>query len=117
MSKKIILRGEIWTADLRPGTGHEITKIRPVLIISTNAVNKISPTIIVIPISSQMPPVIGSDRIFLSQEELKLAKDSILLCGQVRTLDKSRIQKKIDVLSKQKLREVEESLMLVLELD
>lgn len=116
MSNKNISRGEIWTADLRPGEGHEITKIRPVLIISNNAINKISPMVIVIPISSQIPPVIGSDRIFVSKNELKLAKDSILLCGQIRTIDKSRIKKKVDTLPKDKLQEVEDALRLVLSL-
>lgn len=114
---KKIQRGEIWTADLRPGTGHEITKIRPVLVISRNTINKISPLAIVIPISSQIPPVIGPDRVFLPAKNSKLAKDSVILCGHIRTLDKSRLQKKIDSLSKNKLEEVEEAIQLVLGLD
>lgn len=117
MTKKKILRGEIWTVDLRPGIGHEITKIRPALIISKNDINRFSPMIIVVPISSQIPPLMGPDRVLIPKKDLKLAKNSVVLCGQVRSIDKSRIKKKVDAIPQEKLLEVEEALRLVLGLD
>lgn len=111
---RIIKRGEIWIADLRSSIGREITKVRPALIISNNAINTSSPTIIVLPISSQIPPVVGADRIFLPKKELKLSKDSVVLGGQIRAIDKTRLKKKIGAISKAKLSEVEEALRLAL---
>ena len=64
-TEKLIKRGEVWTVDLRPGAGCELAKIRPALIVSNDTVNVISPTAIIIPISSQIPPFIGPDRVFV----------------------------------------------------
>lgn len=111
---RLIKRGEVWTADLRPGTGREISKIRPALIFSSDAITASSPTIIVLPISSQIPPMLGIDRIIIPKNDLRLQKDSVILCGQIRAIDKVRLKKKIGLISKQRIQEVEEALKLVL---
>lgn len=45
------LRGEIWRVDLNPTIGSEINKVRPALILSSNAFARVA-TRIVIPITS-----------------------------------------------------------------
>lgn len=109
-----IKRGDIWAADLRPGIGWEVTKRRPALIISHNAINSIYPTVIVIPISSQAPSILGPERVFISKKGTKLQKDSVILTTQMRAIDKTRLFKKIGVISEAKLIEVEESIKIVL---
>lgn len=106
-------RGDIWVADLIPSRGWEFAKKRPVIIISANEINKNSPLIVVIPISSRIPSVIGPERVLIEKAP-PFAKASIALPNQVRAIDKSRISKKIGTLSQDKLIEVEEALKIVL---
>lgn len=106
-------RGEIFIADLDPAYGREIHKKRPVLIISNDNINQIYPIIISIPFSSIMPEFIGPDVVkFLDQKGLD--KRSSLIVNQTRSIDKNRLVKKIGKVSKVKLKEVEESLKIVL---
>lgn len=109
-----IKRGDIWSADLRPGIGWEVTKKRPALIISNNVVNELSPTVIVIPFSSQYSTVLGPERIFVSKNDVNLAKDSVILVTQIRAVDKTRLIKKIGTIPKIKLQEIEEAIHIVL---
>lgn len=111
---KAIKRGEIWSTDLRPGIGQEVTKVRPALVVSNNTINRIAATLVIIPISSQIPPVLGPDRILVSQKQTGLTKDSVLLCGHIRAIDKKRLKKKIGAINKTILNEVEQALQLIL---
>ncbi len=108
-----IKRGEVWVADLRPGTGWEIAKKRPVLIISVNAINDNLRTIIVIPISSQKT-VASIDAVFLPHNSSGLKKDSVVLTAAIRAIDKSRLVKKAGRITKSELNKVEESIKVVL---
>jgi len=111
-----IKRGDLWTADLRPGQGFEVSKKRPCLIVSNNAVNNISPTVVIIPLSSQAYKILGPERLFIAKKESKLAKDSVILVTQIRAIDKTRLIKLIGSVSKAKLEEVEGAIKLVLDL-
>ena len=110
-------RGEVWIADLIPGKGWEVGKMRPVIVISANEINNISPLVIIIPISSQIPQIIGPARVLIKKEGGFVEKDSVALPNQIRAADKSRFIKKIGNLSNDKLTEVEDSLKLVLGLE
>lgn len=106
-------RGEIYIADLKPSFGREIGKARPALIISDNALNKVLPTVIVIPFSSIVPQDIGPDFVkFSNQKGLK--KTSVLVVNQLGAIDKIRLIEKIGRISKQRLSEIENALKLVL---
>jgi mRNA interferase MazF len=113
-SELVIKRGEIWAADLRPGKGFEIAKIRPVIVISSDSINSEFPLVVVTPISSQIPPVTGFDQILLKQKQTGLKKDSVILVSNLRSIDKSRLTKKVGRIQKTKLAEIEESLKIVL---
>lgn len=110
-----ISRGDMWIADLRPGVGFEVTKKRPTLIISRNTVNEISPTVIVIPLSSQVYKILGPERISIPQKDSSLHRDSVALVTQMRAIDKTRLIKKVGPISKDKLKEVEQALKIVLD--
>lgn len=106
-------RGEIYIADLKPSFGREIGKVRPALIISDNALNKVLPTVIAIPFSSIIPQDIGPDFVkFSNQKGLK--KTSVLVVNQLGAIDKIRLVKKIGKISKQRLLDIENALELVL---
>ncbi|CAM4393150.1 MAG: Endoribonuclease MazF9 [Legionellaceae bacterium] len=84
-------RGEIYYADLNPTVGSEINKQRPVLIISNNANNRVSSTITVLPITSNVSKIYPFE-VFLSMNESGLQKDSKVQCHQIRTIDRKRLK-------------------------
>lgn len=106
-------RGEIHIADLNPAFGREIHKKRPVLIISSNSINQNSPTVVMLPLSSIVPQLVGPDMVGLSKIK-GLDRDSVILTTQIRSIDKDRLIKKIAFVNQDKLEEAEESLKLVL---
>lgn len=112
----MIKRRDIWIADLRPGRGREVVKKRPVVIVSKNEINSISPTVIIVPISSQIYPIMGPERIFLTAEGTRLEKDSVILTYQIRAIDKERLVKKIGALDTKMMHKVDEALRLILDL-
>lgn len=109
-------RGQIYIADLNPGFGREIRKVRPVLIISNNNINQIYPIVIAIPFSSIVPEFVGPDAVKFTNQK-GLDKDSALIVNQIISIDKIRLIKKSGQLSKVKLGEVEQSLKNVLGLN
>lgn len=114
MGRKIVIkRGDIWVADLR-SVGSEISKKRPLLIVSNTTLNELSPTIITIPFSSRVPKIFGPEAVFASKKEAGITKDSIIITFQLRALSKEKLIKRIGKLKKEKMKGVEESLKVVL---
>ena len=89
----VVYRGEMYYADLSPVIGSEQGGLRPVLIVQNDVGNKHSPTTIVAPITSRFTKKPLPTHIPLSN--CGLAKDSIALCEQLRTIDKRRLKEKL----------------------
>lgn len=113
---QVVKRSEIWVVNLEPRFGKEIGKKRPALIISENSINQKSPSVIVIPASSQVPQHVGPEMILIGKRE-GLTKTSVLLPILIRSIDRDRLGKKIGKLSKVKLTLAEDALRLVLDLE
>ena len=93
---KNIKRGEIYYADLRPVVGSEQGGIRPVLIVQNDIGNKFSPTTIVIVLSTRDKKPGLPTHVPLHKNQCDgLPYNSIILCEQMRTIDKKRIMDKI----------------------
>jgi mRNA interferase MazF len=90
-----IKQGDIFLVDLSPTKGHEQDGFRPVLILQNNILNKNLNTVIIAPISSNTKVKGLLTTYYLSQKISQLDKDSIVLLFQIRTLDKSRLKRKI----------------------
>ena len=90
-----IKRGEIYYADLSPVVGSEQGGVRPVLIVQNDVGNRYSPTVIAAAITSQHEKSKLPTHIDISAECCGLAKDSIVLLEQVRTIDKQRLKEKM----------------------
>lgn len=106
-------RGEFWIVDLEPGFGREIHKKRPGLIISSDKFNEVTPYIIVIPTTSIIPQVMSEEIVYLGKPK-GFDQKSTLLPLYIRNIDKNRLIKKVGKISKQKLKETEERIKLVL---
>lgn len=90
-----IKRGDIYYADLSPVVGSEQGGLRPVLIIQNDVGNRYSPTVIAAAITSKMDKTKLPTHIDVFAERVGLAKDSVILLEQVRTLDKRRLKEKM----------------------
>ena len=99
--KMTIRRGDIFYADLSPVIGSEQGGLRPVLIVQNDVGNRHSPTVIAAAITSKtgknhLPTHIDISRKDTGDEDaLGLAKDSVILLEQVRTIDKKRLKEKM----------------------
>lgn len=84
----------IFLANLDPVIGSEQGKTRPVLVISEEQINQILPVVNVLPITSRKPGrKIYPNEVLIPHGLGGLAKESIALCYQIRTLDKKITQK------------------------
>lgn len=82
----------IFIANLDPVIGSEQGKTRPVLVISEEEINHILPVVNVLPITSRKPGRrIYPNEVLIPVEIGGLEQDSIVLCYQIRTLDKRRL--------------------------
>lgn len=107
-----IKRGDIYYADLSPVVGSEQGGTRPVLIVQNNVGNKYSPTVIVSAITSQLSKAKIPTHIELPANVYNLPKDSVILCEQIRTIDKRRLGQKVTSLDEQKMKEVNKALFI-----
>lgn len=105
-----IKRGDIYYADLSPVIGSEQGGIRPVLIIQNDVGNKYSPTVIAAAITSKLNKSRLPTHIEVDAREYGLAKDSIILLEQIRTLDKQRLKERMGHLNENKMTDVNKAL-------
>lgn len=112
----IIRRGDIYYADLRPVIGSEQGGIRPVLIVQNEAGNKHSSTVIIAAITSQLHKAKLPTHVELDSRYCDIAKDSVILLEQLRTIDKQRLKEKVCHLDAQVIKRVNEALKVSLEL-
>jgi len=90
-----VKRGEIYYADLSPVVGSEQGGVRPVQIVQNDVGNKHSPTVIAAAITSQREKAKLPTHIELNATACGLAKDSIVLLEQIRTIDKKRLKERM----------------------
>lgn len=106
----VVKRGDIFYADLSPVVGSEQGGTRPVLVIQNDVGNKFSPTVIVAAITSQINKAKMPTHIEINANDFGLAKDSVILLEQIRTIDKRRLKEKIGKLNDELLANVDEAL-------
>ena len=104
-----VRRGDVYYADLSPVVGSEQGGIRPVLIVQNDVGNKYSPTVIAAAITSQT----GKARLpthSAVNTDGGLAKNSVVLLEQIRTIDKRRLKDKMGHLDDRTMQQVNEAL-------
>ena len=105
-------RGDIYFADLDPVIGSEQGGTRPVLIIQNDLGNRFSPTVIILPLTSKMGKAPLRTHVPILPPQGGVRKPSIILCEQVRTLEKSRLKGYRGHLPPDKMQRVETALAL-----
>ena len=111
---KEIKRGDIYYADLSPVVGSEQDGQRTVLIIQNDFGNRYSPTTIVAAITSQMHKRNLPTHVIIDGSESMMK--SMVMTEQIRTIDKTRLDRYITTLDSETMHEVDRALMASLEL-
>ncbi len=99
-------RWSVWRANLDPVVGSEQGFTRPVLVVSQTVLNDILPVVNVLPITSRK----ANRRIYPNEALLPartagLTLESVVLCYQIRTLDKHRLGRAFGTLDDETLRQ------------
>ena len=104
-----IKRFEIYLVKLNPTVGAEIQKTRPCIVISPDEMN-ILKTVIVAPMTSK-----GFDFVFRPKIRFE-KKDGLVLLDQLRTVDKTRLVKKLGSVDKKTAQQISKVLVQMFEL-
>lgn len=110
-----IKRGDIYYADLSPVIGSEQGGLRPVLIVQNDVGNKFSPTVIAAAITSKigktkLPTHIDIIKGSREDGSIGLARDSVILLEQIRTIDKRRLKERMGHLDETVMQRVNDAL-------
>jgi len=109
----VIRRGDIFTVKLDPITGADKVKARPALIIQNDLGNRFSPSTLVAPITSGQDP--GYDfTVAVKAPEGGLIADSIILLNKIRTIDRSRLGKRLGRVDLETMEKVDRALRISL---
>lgn len=102
-------RGEVWWTEFDPANSVEVRKTRPAIILSVDQINRARGSVIVVPLSTAprpYPPI--------SVAVSSAGRPSIAKCDQMRAVDKSRLTRRLGVLSQEDLRTIETAVRQVL---
>lgn len=109
---------EIWITDLNPQIGTEAGKSRPVLIVQTDLLNKIShPSTIVCPITTNVQNDSDILRVHLKKGMANLNENCDIMIDQIRAIDNKRLIKKVGKLPTDLIEKVKENISIIIDLD
>ena len=109
---------EIWIADLNPRIGTEPGKLRPVLTIQTNLLNKIPhPSTIICPITTNVNVDSEILRVHLKKGMGNLHQNCDIMIDQIRAIDNKRLTKKLGNLPSNLIDIVKENIKIIMDLE
>lgn len=113
-------RGEVWRVDLDPARGAEATKVRPVVIVSNDARNRVAQrsgrgVLTIVPLTSNVARVLPF-QVLVPAGMGGLENDSKAQAEQVRSVDVARFLVRVGALQAEQLAALDEALLLHLAL-
>ena len=110
-------RGDVYDARLDPVEGSEQAGIRPVVIVSRDAINVNLRIVTIVPCTTYRSSTrLHPSRVLVSAPDGGLSVDSVVLCEQVRTVSKGRLLRQRGTISPQSLAAVDRALRIALDL-
>ena len=109
-----VFKGEIYLADLSPVVGSEQGGVRPVIVVQNNIGNRYSTTVIISAITSRLNKAKLPTHVEIEGSSFGLAKNSVVLCEQVRTIDKRRLKMKLGAVDDITMKKIDRALMVSL---
>jgi mRNA interferase MazF len=108
---------EIWLANLDPRFGTETGKTRPVLVVQTDLLNKIHPSTLICPITTNVKLESNILRVNIKKGTAKVKEDCDVMIDQLRAIDNRRLIKKVGELPADLSERVKENIKIILDLD
>ena len=105
-------RGQIYWVDFSPTKGSEQAGRRPAVILSNDVANQHGSVVVVAPITSNTKGKVYPQNVLLPAND-PLPKAGLVLCGQIRTVSKERLDGHRAELSSAQLRKAERALCAV----
>ncbi len=112
----LIKRGELYWVNLNPTKGSEQAGHRPILVIQNDIGNQVASTTIIAPLTTKQFSKEYPTNVHIPKGVANLASSSIVLLSQIRTLDKSRLERKIGELPDAYLEKVNQAIKISLDL-
>lgn len=107
---------EIWIADLNPRFGTETGKVRPVLIVQTDLLNKMHPSTIICPITTNVQKQSELLRVHLEKGTGNVKEACDIMIDQIRAIDNKRLVKRIGKIPTQKQERLKDNLKIIFDL-
>ena len=108
-------RGEIYLVEFDPARGHEIQKTRPALVIQNDIGNRHSLVTIVAAITSAISEVpFPVDVVIPPTRANGLTVESAIKLGQIRSIDRQRLVKRLGVVEAASMRRVDQAIKISL---
>ena len=108
---------EIWIADLNPTIGTEPGKIRPVIIVQTDLLNKHHPSSIICPITTNIQKKSEILRVHLKKGACGLNEPCDIMIDQTRAIDNKRLIKKVGAAPAEIVLKIRLNLKIIFDLD
>jgi mRNA interferase MazF len=108
---------EIWIADLNPTIGTEPGKIRPVIIVQTDLLNKHHPSSIICPVTTNVQKESEILRIHLIRGCCGLNESCDIMIDQIRAIDNRRLVKKAGAVPNEIVTKIKENLKIIFDLE
>jgi mRNA interferase MazF len=107
-------RGDVWLVSLDPTVGHEVQKTRPAVVVSSNIYNRYNWVVVVMPLTSH--ETAEYDQVLIEPPEGGVSSASVTLPDQIRAVDRRRLLKRLGRVGEGKMRGIDRSLRIVLDL-
>ncbi len=111
----IVRRGDIWLLSFDPVRSNEVAGTRPGIVVSNNVANANSPTLIVVPLTTNTERVY-SFQLLLPVHRSGLEMDCKAQTEQVRALSATRLQRKLSAVPEDWMLELDARLRLQMSL-
>ena len=108
---------EIWLANLEPRFGTEAGKSQPVLVVQTDILNKVHPSTLICPITTNVRIESQILRVNIKKGVALVKEDCDIMIDQLRAIDNRRLVKKIGKVPVNISEKVKENLKMILDLD
>ena len=108
---------EIWIADLNPTKGTEPGKIRPVIVVQSDLLNKHHPSSIICPLTTNVQKDSEILRVHLNKGCCGLNEVCDIMVDQIRAIDNKRLIKKLGIAPTEVISILKENLKIILDLE
>jgi mRNA interferase MazF len=108
---------EVWIADLNPRIGTEPGKVRPVVVVQTDLLNRHHPSTVICPITTKVQPDSEILRVHLAKGSCGLDEACDVMIDQARAIDNKRLVSKLGKIPAEAVEKVKKNLKVILDLD